>query len=200
MYRMSHYEQLGVSETATAEDIKRAYRVRARETHPDKGGDRTEFVKVARAYEVLSDTERRLLYDATGKDARPPIEIEVQNILLGLFNLALAQDADIKLTAFVSEQLKAADARIESESVKLKARQRKLQGKRNKVKSSGTTNIVHMIIDGELKGIENGLLQLSHQAEVQKQCKKALRAYSEEWKEPETQYITLSNIGYTFRT
>lgn len=67
-----HYDVLGVSRQATAEEIKRAYRRRARELHPDANpGDPTaeaRFKELARAYEVLSDPERRQIFDTYGTD------------------------------------------------------------------------------------------------------------------------------------
>ncbi|WP_415856898.1 J domain-containing protein [Sinomonas sp. G460-2] len=59
----SHYEVLGVSVTATAQEIKAAYRRAARTHHPDHGGDPAEFHRVTLAYEVLSDPKRREAYD-----------------------------------------------------------------------------------------------------------------------------------------
>lgn len=67
-----HYETLGVPRDADDATIKKAYRCRARETHPDYGGDNDEAAKVNGAYLVLSDPARREQYDRTGKDdARP---------------------------------------------------------------------------------------------------------------------------------
>jgi molecular chaperone DnaJ len=67
-----HYETLGVSKTATPEEIKRAYRRLAREYHPDANrGDpeATErFKRISHAYEVLSNPEKRNRYDTFGDE------------------------------------------------------------------------------------------------------------------------------------
>lgn len=68
-----YYGELGVSRSATADEIKKAYRKLAAKLHPDKnpGDKRNEarFKAVNRAYQVLSDSKKRALYDEFGEDA-----------------------------------------------------------------------------------------------------------------------------------
>eukprot|EP00450_Noctiluca_scintillans_P003334 CAMPEP_0194481016 /NCGR_PEP_ID=MMETSP0253-20130528/3622_1 /TAXON_ID=2966 /ORGANISM="Noctiluca scintillans" /LENGTH=837 /DNA_ID=CAMNT_0039320471 /DNA_START=52 /DNA_END=2565 /DNA_ORIENTATION=+ len=59
-----HYDTLGIMRSATLPEVRTAYRRRALNTHPDKGGRPEEFLRVAEAFEVLSDLQRRAQYDA----------------------------------------------------------------------------------------------------------------------------------------
>ena len=63
MSNASYYDVLGVSEQATQEEIKKAYRKLAVEHHPDKGGDENRFKEIANAYGVLGDEGKRKQYD-----------------------------------------------------------------------------------------------------------------------------------------
>src|SRR5579864_4584693 len=69
-----YYSTLGVAKTASAKDIKAAYRKLARKHHPDVNpGDKAAEVKIKElneAYEVLSDREKRKKYDELGANWR----------------------------------------------------------------------------------------------------------------------------------
>lgn len=70
---VDHYETLGVQPNATRDEVKKAYRQKAMEWHPDKNNHRKEesefrFKKIGESYEVLSDPERRAAYDRYGPE------------------------------------------------------------------------------------------------------------------------------------
>jgi molecular chaperone DnaJ len=66
-----YYQTLGVSKSASADEIKKAYRKLAHEHHPDKDrGNEAKFKEINEAYQVLSDQNKRQQYDRFGSN--PP--------------------------------------------------------------------------------------------------------------------------------
>src|SRR6476620_3404365 len=74
--KRDYYEILGVSKSASAEEIKKAYRKVAMQFHPDRNpGDKSaeeKFKEAAEAYEVLSDADKKAKYDRFGHQAFAP--------------------------------------------------------------------------------------------------------------------------------
>jgi DnaJ-class molecular chaperone len=71
VYAADFYKLLGISRDATVKEIKKAYRQKSLEFHPDKNkeeGAAEKFAEIARAYEVLSDEEKRKIYDRHGEE------------------------------------------------------------------------------------------------------------------------------------
>lgn len=61
-----YYDILGVSKDSSADEIKKAYRKKAHQHHPDKGGDKEQFQRINEAYQTLSDPQKRSQYDRFG--------------------------------------------------------------------------------------------------------------------------------------
>jgi len=67
-FAKDYYKILGIKRSATVKEIKKAYRTKSLQHHPDKGGDAETFAEIARAYEVLSDEGTKEIYDMHGEE------------------------------------------------------------------------------------------------------------------------------------
>jgi curved DNA-binding protein CbpA len=77
------YQILGLSRDATEADIKHAFRRKAKDLHPDSGGDPEAFRRLKLAYDVLSDPVRRQHYDRSGAALPEGAELERLHALAG---------------------------------------------------------------------------------------------------------------------
>ena len=75
MAKRDYYEVLGISKTASQDEIKKAYRNLARKHHPDvdkSAGAEERFKEINEAYQVLADSQKREAYDRFGHTAFEP--------------------------------------------------------------------------------------------------------------------------------
>ncbi|KAG2179001.1 hypothetical protein INT43_001850 [Umbelopsis isabellina] len=103
------YDTLGISKSATPEEVKKAYRRLALRYHPDKNPDSAEqFKDISHAYEVLSDEKKRKVYDRYGElglnmmgtVASPLFDPEIESMLCTLF-MTLATTFALLIIFFV---------------------------------------------------------------------------------------------------
>ena len=105
-----YYAALGVPKTATADDIKRAFRRLASQHHPDKGGDTQKFQAIQQAYATLGDEQKRAEYD----NPRPqfsgfqghPGGVNINDIFGQMFGQQFAQQhprrSHVRMTLWIS--------------------------------------------------------------------------------------------------
>src|SRR5262249_48671509 len=87
MSKRDYYEILGIDRHANPDQIKKAFRNKARHLHPDNkdSGDESAFKELAAAYEVLSDERKRSLYDRYGHDGLSGGPTGFEGVDLGAF-------------------------------------------------------------------------------------------------------------------
>jgi len=165
---MKLYEELGVKKDASPEEIKKAYRARAKKTHPDKhGGDPELFNKVNVAYSILINPERKKRYDETG-DTDEKRELSIQE--LAMENLRVIIDNILKnntsndsiLYADIFDRLEdQINAQIENAEMQIEEHQKryevliKMEG-RVKYKGAAKSLFLEMIKNEKLN-IENSI-------------------------------------------
>ncbi|OMJ81555.1 hypothetical protein SteCoe_17964 [Stentor coeruleus] len=97
--KISLYELIGVNKQATQAEITKAYRIMALRVHPDKNpGDyenaQKNFQKLNEAYNILSDSKKRQLYDTTGETEASDEFFEAYEYYRGLYGKLKMEDID----------------------------------------------------------------------------------------------------------
>ena len=88
MSSVDYYDVLGVEATASTDDIRNAYKAKAMKNHPDRGGDQETWTAIQKAFDTLTDLQRRALYDRTKQDAEGGAERQfAQKFGEGAFDL-----------------------------------------------------------------------------------------------------------------
>lgn len=105
---MNPYEELGVPQDATREEIRAAYRRKAAEAHPDRGGDAAAMARANHAWRLLKDERRRSRYDRTGNEqtVEPSLDTMAGSCLAEHFAMAIDRlDESVNLVSAVNEGL-----------------------------------------------------------------------------------------------
>jgi curved DNA-binding protein CbpA len=146
------YEILGVIKDTPMDDIKKAFKTRSKELHPDKGGTPEDFANLKKAIDILTDPARRNLYDEYGIDDSLDIENEaklvaVQIVVSALDGFPDSCDIDKEISAIFQRCL---DGLTQQESAARKARdklQRRLDGIQKKPVNDFLTNEILRVIE-----------------------------------------------------
>lgn len=165
----SLYEDLGVSATATPEEIKAAGRKAAKAHHPDMGGDAERFDATQKALKVLLDPERRAHYDRTGDAPTGSPEAMEQAEAHGVMAQYLNQAMDAgdprfnhlsnKMKAAANESIAIHKQNLKTAEIDFTARIAKLAAYAKRVKG-GQGNSLSEMLRGQIASMEQ---MLAHQ-------------------------------------
>jgi len=104
MAEPDYYQLIGVERNATLHEIRSKFRAKVLAQHPDKGGDPKTFQMLNKAYNVLTDQEKRRHYDATGRGTKSAEEEFVEGFGGGR-NVGRTKEADAQAVVNMSERM-----------------------------------------------------------------------------------------------
>jgi NADPH:quinone reductase-like Zn-dependent oxidoreductase/predicted esterase len=104
MAEPDYYQLIGVERNATLQEIRSKFRAKVLAEHPDKGGDPKTFQVLNKAYNVLTDQEKRRLYDSTGRSEKSAEEEFVEGFGGGR-NVGRPKEADDKAVVNMSDRM-----------------------------------------------------------------------------------------------
>lgn len=127
-----YYRVLGINRDASPEDVKKAYRKLALKWHPDRNPDdqataEAEFKRVAKAYSVLSDSERRAAYDHFGEDTTQFTEAQANEEAAKIFRAMFGNKPIHQIIREVEEVLGQQQAEMSEQEAQLRARAQQLR-------------------------------------------------------------------------
>lgn len=203
---MNPYEVLGVKKDADAATIKRAFRRKARQTHPDAGGSAAAFGAVTRAYAVLSDPARRRRYDEEGvcEEPRPDNRAaEVAGVLAGAFQATVGavmrgggNVAEVDVINRMKGHLRDAEKPLKENERDLGKAAAALEEVLARLTEKGGT-VLAEVARNELAGVRQGLEQARHQREVLGEALAYLDGCQYRREEPENPYGVLARASNT---
>ncbi len=190
-----YYKTLGINKNSSQEEIKRAFRKKAAEHHPDRNdNDGKSMAAVNKAYSCLGDPEKRKRYDETGEDKRKnSFEQDVIGAMLTLFNEALEDDGD--MLDRCKRSIQKALENGENKQAEIKAKIKKLRSRRKAIKTKrGQQNRIHDLIDQRILMLNEQIAQNKKMRKVVVAVKKELNKYESD------EEIEQSTTGYYVRT
>jgi curved DNA-binding protein CbpA len=198
------YAELGIERGATPDEIKKAYRKRASEVHPDKGGTNEQFQSANMAYEILINEDRRARYDS-GESPESILDNSVDPAynLLGSLFLQMIEQIDIvhqDVFASMSETIKFNQQNFIAEKSQFERKIRKFEITRKKIaKDKG--NLFTGVLDQAINACKNGIKTLDNHIVVGDRALAFLREceYSPEVRQQMLNSFTFNvNLGGSF--
>jgi curved DNA-binding protein CbpA len=183
---MTLYELLDTLPGASPLEIKRAFRRKAKETHPDKGGTADKFASVSRAYLVLSDPIKRARYDETGDIPENTPEFAPLNLLVQFFVTIVQMHANgqgpdpcaINLVDTARKQFRKDIMDAENQQVKLRRTIKLWQNVAERFKTKKKADVVKLSLLGQIPNLEQQMRLMAEQIQMRQDALKLLDDYT----------------------
>lgn len=186
----SLYTILDVENDASQEDIKKAYRKKAQAHHPDKeGGDEELFKEIQKAYEILSDANKRKHYDETGEESKDNLNNEVIESLIGIV-LNVIQGNDVKRNNILATAITLVNRQQDTHRSKRKQatleHERLVEAARRITCVKGKENILKLAIESQANRIKLAMREIDKVLAIGEEILVVIADYSYETDQPQS--------------
>lgn len=202
---MNLYDLLQIKSNATPAAIKNAYRGLSKKYHPDHGGSVESFMAIKKAYDILSDKERRKKYDSTGDVSEKTIDngnAAVMEYISRVFEAVYAQMDKMGVEPSEHDFLQSIKDTFDNEKDNLEkleeqvARNLKKTKKMvGKFKTKKQSNFLNQIVLMRIKNMEATQQNIKVQKETAIKCIKFLKDYSYEMENKRSMRSGVSGFG-----
>ena len=152
----SYYDVLGVEPTASADEIRAAYRQRISKAHPDRGGSHEGATLVQEAYDCLSDPVRRALYDEGVTASEEHLTGQAEAVLEQLFEHAIEElPPDTDLVAEIKVRIAHSNAALKAQLAMKTRKVTRLRRYLNRVRTrSDQPNLFERVINERIEAAQ----------------------------------------------
>lgn len=193
---MTLYDTLGVNRGATQEDIKKAFREKAKKNHEDKGGDKDEMIEINKAYGVLSNVVRRERYDKTGETVEESFDFKFSRYVQQIF-MDIVERNDVDYTDLIGEFKGYTKAVIEDNGNRVKDAQKRLK-KLDKVKDrlgSSAENRIGLVLEHNIENVKQEIGVIEENIKFMGDCLECLGSYHYNFDIVEQRPVQVFNWG-----
>jgi curved DNA-binding protein CbpA len=203
---MDPYQTLGIEPSATADEVAKAYRRKAKQNHPDRGGEVNDFHAIQRCYDLLSDQQAKAEYDRTGswESKKPNQQVSVVAQLINAAFMTVVppiinQGGDptkIDILELIRSHISKPIADMKKQQVALKKAAEGLKKIRDRFKATEGENLLKAIADNQVNVCEDGLRGITEQINIQEQALELLKRFSYEFEKPKFSETILRPSGF----
>ena len=178
---MDLYEILGIKRNATDQQIKKAYRRKAKKHHPDVGGDIHKWHKISTAYQVLIDSRRRKLYDEQGVTDKQSNNIEEEALSALHAYVVMACDSyqpGLNIIKHIEQTLMESGLNIKREIRKMEKEHAKLEEIFTRLQYlDGQESFIHRTIRKKQQDCRRQMAKAKHAQEVSNKMRSMIEGY-----------------------
>lgn len=186
------HEDLGIASDASPAEVRKAYRKKAKETHPDGGGDAEAFKRVSHAAAVLSDPQRREHYERTGDDGQSSQVDRIREQALSMVASFVAQSladanagsSDVRTNAVNLIRRKVQELKAQAARAEQTAKTIERNRKRWKLKAGAKDDVLAAVIVAAMRDVELTKAKLAEQVEVHTRAADMLDGYEYQFEAP----------------